>query len=98
MSFKSSSAEKIKKQIKPILRKHSVARAAIFGSYARNEQTKKSDLDLLIKFKGRKSLLDLVGLEQDLEEELKMEVDVLTYGSINHLIKERILLEQVPIL
>jgi len=100
MSFKSSSAglKRIKEQIKPVFKKHGVIKAAVFGSFARGEATKKSDLDLLIKFKGRKSLLDLVGLEQELSDKLEREVDVLTYGSINHLIKDRVIQEQILIL
>lgn len=90
--------EKLKKQILPTLRSHDVVRAAIFGSYARGEENPKSDLDILVKFKGSKSLLDLVGLELDLEDKLKIDIDLLTYGSISHLIKDRILSEQIQIL
>lgn len=89
---------RIKKQILPTLKNHDVIRAAVFGSYARGEENLKSDLDILVKFKGSKSLLDLVGLELDLKDKLKMGVDVLTYGSINHLIKDKVLSEQVRIL
>ncbi len=55
----------------------------VFGSYARNEQTPDSDLDLLIDFKQRINLLDLVGLEQDLTELLGINVDLVTVKSIN---------------
>ncbi len=89
---------KIKARIVPTLKENGVVRASIFGSFARGEESKKSDLDILVKFRGSKSLLDLIGLELDLEDKLKREVDLLTYGSINHLIKERVLKEQVRIL
>ena len=82
----------------PLLRRNGVTKAGIFGSYARGEQHKASDVDMLIQFKGRKSLLDLVGLEQELEEVLGKKVDLLTYRSINHLIKDRILKEEIRIL
>ena len=61
----------IKKQIVPILKRNDIVRAGIFGSYARGEQKKRSDLDILIEFKGKKSLFDLVGLKQELEKKLK---------------------------
>ena len=73
-------------------------KAGIFGSYARGEQKKNSDVDVLIKYKNKKSLLDFVGLQQELEDKLKKKVDLLTYNSINHLIKERILNEEVKII
>lgn len=43
--------ESIKKKIVPILKKHGVVRAGIFGSYARGEQNKNSDVDILIEVK-----------------------------------------------
>ena len=88
----------ITRKIRPILKRNGVAKAGLFGSYARGEAKKRSDVDILIQFRGRKSLLDLVGLQQELEEKLKKKVDVLTYKSIHPLLKERILKEEVKIL
>ncbi len=81
-----------------VLEKYGARRAALFGSIVRGEATKESDIDLLIEFEGRKSLLDLVGLKLELQELLKRKVDVLTYGSLHPLLKERILNEQEVIL
>ena len=89
---------KIKITSVPLLKKNGVARASLFGSYARGESTKKSDVDMLIQFKGRKSLLDLAGLEIELESALKKKVDLLTYKSINHLLRDRIIKDEVKIL
>ncbi len=55
-------------------------------------------IDILVEFKGEKSLLDLVGLKIELEERLGKKVDVLTYNSLHPLLKERILNEQEVIL
>lgn len=87
---------KIKKKITPILKSYDVKRAAIFGSFAREEQKKKSDIDILVKFKRNsdKSLFDLTGLKFDLEKVLKRKVDVLTYNSLHPLLKNTILKEQ----
>ena len=89
---------KIKRIIAPILKKNGVVKAGIFGSYARGEQKKKSDVDILIQFKKQKSLLDHVGLQFELQKKLKKNVDVLTYRSLNQLLKNRILKEEVRIL
>ena len=89
---------RIKKIIVPTLMKNYVVKAGIFGSYARVEQKKTSDVDILIKFKGQKSLLDHVGLQLELRKKLKKNVDVLTYHSLNPLLKNRILKEEVRIL
>ena len=52
---KNHDIKKIEKKIIPILKKNSIVRAGIFGSYARGEQKKKSDIDILIQVRKRKS-------------------------------------------
>ena len=74
-----------------ILKNNDVAKAAIFGSHARNEASNKSDIDLLIEFNGKKSLLDLASLKIKLEDQLDKKFDIVTYKSLNHLIREEIL-------
>jgi len=88
----------IKRQALPVLRKHGVLRAAIFGSFARGEAGACSDLDILVELPDTKSLLDLVALKLDLQEALGREVDVLTYRALHPRIKDRVLKEQVVIL
>ena len=90
--------EEIKKIIVDTLKKYGVKKASLFGSVVRDETTKESDVDLLVEFNGRKSLLDLVRLKMRLEELLGRKVDVLTYKSVNPLLKKRILDEQKVIL
>ena len=90
--------EQIKQSILPILERHAVSHAAIFGSFATGQAREESDLDLLVEFKGEKSLLDLVALELDLEEKLGRNVDVLTYRALHPLIKDKVLSQQVSIL
>jgi len=90
--------KEIKHKILPILKKYDVTKAALFGSIVRGEVTKKSDIDLLVEFRGQKSLLDLAGLKIELEELLGKKVDVLTYNSLYPLLKKRILSEQEAIL
>ena len=90
--------EQIKRTIVPILQRYDVMRAAIFGSFVRGEMQETSDLDILVEFKGEKSLLDLSGLKIALEELLGQKMDVLTYDSLHPLLKESILSEQEVIL
>jgi predicted nucleotidyltransferase len=90
--------EELKTRITHTLRHHDVARAAIFGSFARGDAEESSDLDLLIEFRGEKSLLDLVGLKLELEDSLGRSVDVLTYNALHPAIRDRILKEQVRVL
>ena len=59
----------LKKKIIPILKRNNVVKAGIFGSFARGEAKKSSDIDILIEVKAKKfSLLDLIRLEMELEK------------------------------
>lgn len=84
----------IKKKIIPILKRQGVTKAAFFGSVARGDMKKNSDVDILVKFKRRKGLFDFVGLKLELEEKLGRKIDLLTYDGINHLLKDIIMGEQ----
>jgi len=81
-----------------ILQKNGIKRAAFFGSIVRGEMTDESDIDILVEFEGRKSLLDLASLKLDLEDALERRVDLLTYRSLHPMLRDRILAEQVRIL
>ena len=90
---------RLKPKIRRILIKNSIKKAGIFGSYARGEQKKNSDIDVLIDVRGRRfSLVDLVRLEAELKKKLGIKVDLLTYNGVNPLIKERILKDEVRII
>lgn len=93
-----TSFQEIKKKTSLVLKSHNVKRAAVFGSFARGEEKEDSDIDILVEFKGKKSLLDLAGLEIELEKRLNRKVDLLTYKSIHPLLRDRILKEQIAIL
>ncbi len=93
-----SQIEKYKEIILEILKKHEVKKASLFGSIVREKMTINSDIDLIIEFKGDKSLLDLAALQIELEEKLKLKVDILTYNSIHPLLKDQILAKLVEIL
>ncbi len=87
----------IKNKIVPILKRQGVLKAAIFGSYARGEQTKKSDVDLLIESAKGKTFFDIIGLKLELEDKLKKKVDIVEYGAINRHIRQDVLKEQKQI-
>ncbi|MDD1730966.1 MAG: DNA polymerase beta domain-containing protein region [Methanosaeta sp. NSM2] len=94
----SDQMQPVNERIIDILRKNGVKRASFFGSIVRGEMTEDSDVDLLVEFEGRRSLLDLAHLKNELEDAVNRRVDLLTYKSIHPLLKDRILAEQVPII
>ena len=88
----------IKEKILPVLKKYGIKKASLFGSIVRDEQTERSDIDLLVELPETASLLELASLKLDLEEILQSKVDVLTFDSLHPLLKDKILQEQEAVL
>ena len=92
------SIETIKEKIVPVLKKHNVLKAAIFGSFVRGELTVNSDIDILVDMDNSKSLFDFIQLKLELEEEINRRVDLVEYTNIYPMLRESIMREQVPLL
>ena len=76
---------------------HGARNVRVFGSTARGEAGDSSDVDLLVEMEPGRSLLDLVGLWQDLEDLLGARVDVLSDGGVSPHLRERIYAEAIPL-
>ena len=91
------------KEIKKIIQAHKiemidkyhVSKIGIFGSYARNEQSKKSDLDILVDFKTPVGLFKQAGLWNYLDNITKMKTDMVCFKKIRPELKKNILHEVV---
>ena len=77
--------------------RHGARRVRIFGSIIRGTATEGSDIDLLVAFEPDRSLLDLIGFKQDLQELLGREIDVVSEGGLSPYLKDRILQEAQPL-
>lgn len=88
-------------ELRPIVlrvtREYGVSNVRIFGSFARGEQRKTSDIDLLVDLPDGMTLFDLSGLKIDLEEALKRKVDVVPARSIKPALRENILADARPL-
>ena len=76
-----------------ICRENDASMVGVFGSIARGEATSASDIDLVVKFSRRKSLLDIVKLERKLSTVLGKKVDLLTEAAISPYLRDRVLSE-----
>ncbi len=90
--------DNITEKIKEILKENDVEKASLFGSILRKNFNKNSDIDILIKFKGKKTLFDLVELKEELSSKLNRRIDLLTYDAIHPLLKQKIINNQIRIL
>lgn len=76
---------------------YGVERMRIFGSMARGQATPESGVDSLVLFKRGRTLLDLIGLKQDLESLLGRKVDVVSEGGVSPYLRNRIFGEAVSL-
>lgn len=82
-----------RQQIRAIGGRHGATRLRVFGSRARGDAGQASDFDLLVDFAPGRSLMDLIGLKQDLEDVLGHKVDVVTEDALSPYLREQVLRE-----
>jgi hypothetical protein len=78
------------KKLIELCRQNDVRKIGVFGSVARGEADAQSDIDLVVSFSKRISLLKMVTLEREISEALGMDVDLLTEDAISPYLRERI--------
>ncbi len=86
-----------REQIRKIAAQHGARNVRVFGSVARGDAQPDSDVDFLIDVEPVTSSWFPAGLVQDLESLLGRRVEVVTERGLNHLIRDEILREAVPI-
>ncbi len=89
--------KQIIQKARPVLNKHNVKKASLFGSAVRGELTSESDIDFLVELPKGSSLFDLINLEDDLKDVFDRDVDVVTFNGLNPKIKDNILNSQKKI-
>jgi predicted nucleotidyltransferase len=80
-----------------LARRHGARSIRVYGSVARGQATEQSDLDLLVEWEPDRSLLDVVGLKQDLEDLLGVTVDIGSERGLHWFIRDEVLREAVPL-
>ena len=89
----------IKNIILSHLKEFDPLKIGIFGSFARGDNKKGSDIDILVEFKESPTLLTLIKLENDLSDILGIKVDLITTGALkNKRIKKSIKKDLIKIL
>jgi uncharacterized protein len=80
-----------------LARRHGARIIRVYGSVARGQANDSSDLDLLVEWEPDRSLLDVVGLKQDLEDLLGVTVDIGSERGLHWFIRDEVLREAVPL-
>jgi predicted nucleotidyltransferase len=93
--------EEIKNEIRkcmPILKdKYKVKTIGLFGSYIRGEQSRGSDVDILVEFYETIDLFTFIELEEFLSEKVGVKVDLVMRDTLKPRIKDTILREAVTV-
>jgi predicted nucleotidyltransferase len=93
-----TTVDQVKKVAIPILAQHGAKRAGLFGSLVRGELRPDSDIDIVVELPRHLSLLDVIGIEQELEDALGRHVDLVEYDAIKPRIRDNILADELRIL
>jgi len=93
------SIEQIKHQVNIarsyLSNKYAINSLFLFGSYARGEETKKSDIDILVDFKKTPDLLTFIEIEEYLSQILQSTVDLVPKRKLKPQLKDAILREAI---
>ncbi len=92
-----SQIQQQKAEILKITAAHGADRVRVFGSVVRGTAGPDSDLDILVRFSKKTSLIDHVALMQDLEDLLSVKVDVVGEKTLHPLIRDQVLSEVVAL-
>ncbi len=84
-------------KILALAEKYGASNVRVFGSVAREEVQADSDVDFLIDLEQGRSLLDHIGLKQDLEDLLGRSVDVAESVTLHDLIRDRVLRDAIAL-
>jgi len=95
MKSKEDILKTMKKELPYLKEKFKVKSIGIFGSYARGEQTKTSDIDMLVEFDAPVGFFKFIDLENYLSKKLRVKVDLVTPDALKPLIKPQIIEEAV---
>ena len=90
--------QQVTDNVTPILRKHHVKRASLFGSVVHGNNHENSDVDILVTLPQKYSVYDLLAVKNELEDELQNKVDLVEFDSIRAPLKEAIFSSQVSII
>lgn len=86
-----------REEIQKIATRHGARNIRVFGSVARGDARPDRDVDFLIDVEPVTSSWFPAGLVQDLESVLGRRVEVVTERGLNHLIRDEVLREAVPV-
>ncbi|MEP6694516.1 MAG: nucleotidyltransferase family protein [Chloroflexota bacterium] len=88
---------RLRARLDVVARRHGVRNLRVFGSVARGNETPESDIDLLVELEPGRTLVDLIGFQQEAEKILGVGVDAATPRTMKTRVRARALREALPV-
>ena len=88
---------RLRSRLDSAARRHGVRDLRVFGSVARGDATAESDVDFLVDLDPGRTLLDLIGFQQDAEDILGVSVDVAAPRLMKERVRARAIREARPV-
>ncbi|HEV7381877.1 MAG TPA: nucleotidyltransferase domain-containing protein [Dyadobacter sp.] len=89
--------QQLYQSLKSHLLKNNVTRAAVFGSFASNEETDKSDIDVLIEVNNM-TMFDILRLEDELQKICQRKIDLVEYKAVKSSIQKYVFSDLVELI
>jgi uncharacterized protein len=89
--------EQNRELIREAVQRRRTTNPRVFGSVLHGTDKDDSDIDILVDAPLGTTLIDLIGLEQELERKLGVRVQVLTPGSLHSFFRDKVLAEAEPV-
>lgn len=86
-----------RQEVLNIVERNHAVNARLFGSVARGEETVNSDIDILVDPLPETTLLDLGGIQIELEKLLGVRVDLLTPKDLPESFREELIASALPL-
>ncbi|MDX2191028.1 MAG: nucleotidyltransferase domain-containing protein [Bacteroidota bacterium] len=84
--------------IREYLISKNIKKAAIFGSFLRDDFNKKSDIDIVIEPFDHMTLWDMIHIQDDLKKKTKRRIDIIEYEGLKSYIKENVMSSALTII
>ena len=84
-------------ELHEVLRRHGVTNPEIFGSAARGDDREDSDVDLLVDFAPGTSIIDIIGIQRELEDLLGVPVDLVPRSGLKERVRVRAQKDLLPL-
>lgn len=84
-------------ELREVLQRHGVTNPEIFGSTARGDDHEGSDVDIIVDFPQGTSIIDIIGIQHELEDLLGVPVDLVPRNGLKERVRAKAVKDLLPL-